>query len=111
MYIDPEQMKQACINIMQNALEASRIGDTVGVKINEDAKSVILEFWDKGRGVEAKNLTHIMEPFFTTKGNNSGLGLSVSYKIIRDHGGDMVITSEINRGTTVKVTLPKLAED
>ncbi len=111
VYIDPEQMKQACINIMQNALEASRIGDTVGVKINEDAKSVILEFWDKGRGVEAKNLTHIMEPFFTTKGNNSGLGLSVSYKIIRDHGGDMVITSEINRGTTVKVTLPKLAED
>ncbi|NLB89016.1 MAG: hypothetical protein GX790_07310 [Syntrophomonadaceae bacterium] len=86
------------------------MGDTVLVKVTQDAEKVYIEFRDEGSGVEAKHLSNVMEPFFTTKENSAGLGLSVSFKIIRDHGGDMFITSVINEGTTVKVSLPKIQQ-
>ena len=110
VYIDSEQIKQAFMNILQNAIEASNMGDTILVKVSQDTEKVYIEFKDEGSGVEAKHLNHIMEPFFTTKENSAGLGLSVSFKIIRDHGGDMFISSVINEGTTVKVSLPKLQQ-
>lgn len=111
VYIDNEQVKQAFMNILQNALEASEIGDTICIKVFEDFEKVFIKFTDEGSGVDSKHLNHIMEPFFTTKENNAGLGLSVSYKIIRDHGGEMCISSVINKGTTVKVSLPKYTND
>lgn len=106
VYIDSEQIKQAFMNILKNALEASKMGDSVLVKVTQDNERVYVEFKDEGSGVEAKHLSHVFEPFFTTKENSAGLGLSVSFKIIRDHGGDMFITSALNEGTTVRVSLP-----
>lgn len=108
VYIDNEQVKQAFMNILQNALEASQMGNTVFIKVTQDSEKVFIEFKDEGSGVDFRHLSYVMEPFFTTKENSVGLGLSVSYKIIRDHGGDMSITSLINKGTIVKVSLPKI---
>ncbi|HZK43124.1 MAG TPA: PAS domain S-box protein [Syntrophomonadaceae bacterium] len=111
LYIDKEQIKQALINILQNALEASHMGDTILIKISQEDENVVIEFKDEGTGVEAEYINNIMEPFFTTKDENAGLGLSVSYKIIRDHGGDMIISSGVKEGTLVKVNIPKLSEE
>jgi signal transduction histidine kinase len=69
---------------------------------------VAIEISDSGYGIEKKNLSRIFDPFFTTKptGEGTGLGLSVSYGIIKNHGGDIAVESEVDKGTTFTITLP-----
>jgi len=67
----------------------------------------ILRISDTGKGIKKENMKLIFDPFFSTKGNEgSGLGLSVSYGIIKKHGGDITIESRLETGTTVTITLP-----
>jgi signal transduction histidine kinase len=69
---------------------------------------VVVEVEDNGCGIRPEHLPHIFEPFFTTKpvGQGTGLGLSVSYGIIRDHGGVIEVESAVGRGSTFRVRLP-----
>ncbi|MFQ5632683.1 MAG: ATP-binding protein, partial [bacterium] len=61
---------------------------------------------DTGVGISRKNLTQIFDPFFTTKTQGSGLGLSIVYRIIEEHNGDIQVESEVGEGTTFKILLP-----
>ena len=61
---------------------------------------------DTGPGIPADKLNHIFEPFFTTKENGMGLGLAITYKIIKEHGGEIVVRSGEGKGTTFSLTLP-----
>ena len=63
---------------------------------------------DEGEGISPENLHHIIEPFFTTKrhAGGTGLGLAVSYNIVKNHGGDLNFTSKVGQGTTATITLP-----
>ena len=79
-------------------------------KTGEDPQSVEISFADTGVGISAEYLDKIFEPFFTTKmvGEGTGLGLSVSYGLIKNHGGEIKVRSEVNQGTVFTVILPIL---
>ena len=108
---DPEMIKQVLINILINAAESSDTGPLVGVRLFiEREVGVILTVRDNGEGIPPEELGRIYEPFFTTKPSGSGLGLAIVKNIVELHGGEIKIDSEVGKGTTVKVTLPIVAQ-
>ena len=79
------------------------------IRTKEKNNNLIIEIEDTGVGISKENLTKVFEPFFTTKGvgEGTGLGMSISYKIIESHGGKINIDSEVGKGTKFTITLPK----
>ena len=110
MQLDEKKIKQVFMNLIMNAKHA--IGDegTLSLSTGFDASDhqVFVEIADTGYGIEKKNLTCVFDPFFTTKptGEGTGLGLSVSYGIIKNHGGDILVKSEVGKGSAFKIVLP-----
>lgn len=101
------EIREVFINIITNAIDAMPQGGKIEVITKNNANRVIIEIRDNGLGMNKEIQKRIFEPFFTTKGNNgSGLGLSISYNIIRSHKGSMKIESEENVGTSFIVKLP-----
>ena len=102
------QLNQVLMNIIDNAIFA--IGESGDIYIRTYAKSNILyvEIEDTGKGIAKENLEKIFEPFFTTKGvgEGTGLGMSISYKIIDSHGGKIEVESELGKGTKFTIILP-----
>jgi len=74
----------------------------------QDSRTILISIQDEGIGIPPESLPHITAPFFTTKQDKGGigLGLSISSRIVEEHGGKMTFTSEPGRGTTVEVILP-----
>jgi PAS domain S-box-containing protein len=100
-------LKQVFINFLKNAMEAMENGGRIFIEAQrKDEHSILIRFIDEGCGIPKEQLEKIGKPFFTTKEKGTGLGMMVSKKIIEDHGGTMSIMSEVNKGTTVEVTLP-----
>ena len=110
MQLDEKKMKQVLINLLMNATHAiDRKGDIkIMTSLNRDADQLLIKVTDNGHGIDKNNLSRIFDPFFTTKptGEGTGLGLSVSYGIIKNHGGDIAVESEIGKGSTFTITLP-----
>jgi len=105
------RLREALINILMNAVEAEQeTGGAIEVAVSTEQTWACITITDHGIGISHENLLHVFDPFFTTKENGSGLGLSVSYRIIREHRGTMEITSAIGQGTAIKILLP-LATD
>ncbi len=105
---DAQQIEQVLINLIQNAVQAMPTGGTLTIGVRQDLKGVEVEVRDTGVGIPAKNLGRIFDPFFTTKspGEGTGLGLSVSYGIMAQHGGRIDVRSEVGRGTAFTMRLP-----
>lgn len=107
---DSSQLQQVFTNLVSNAVQAMPEGGTLTVasRIGEDQKTVELHFTDTGTGIPQKNLDKIFEPFFTTKrlGEGTGLGLAVSYGLVKNHGGEIEVKSKEGQGTTFTVILP-----
>ena len=95
-------------NILDNALDAMTFGGRLSVVTRAEAGELVIEIGDTGRGISPAHLPRIFEPFFSTKdvGQGSGLGLSVSYGIIKALGGDILVDSVLGQGTRVVVRLP-----
>jgi signal transduction histidine kinase len=110
--IDRNQMKQVLLNLIHNALQAMPKGGELLASTRaakrEDRDWVIMAVKDSGVGIQPADQDRVFEPFFTTKGDRggTGLGLSVTYGIITDHGGTIEIASEPNKGSTFSVWLP-----
>ena len=106
---NPQQLEQVLINLIANSCQAlpdpSR---SVVISTHKSSKHVLIEVRDEGEGIPTANLQRIMDAFYTTKRDTggTGLGLSVSYNIVKNHGGDLTFTSELGKGTTATVTLP-----
>jgi signal transduction histidine kinase/HAMP domain-containing protein len=104
------QLQQVFTNLILNAIQAMPQGGKLSVetKASEDKKSLEISFADTGKGISREDLSKIFEPFFTTKkvGQGTGLGLSVSYGIVKDHGGDIKVESAEGEGSTFIVVLP-----
>ncbi|HND93015.1 MAG TPA: GAF domain-containing protein [Anaerolineales bacterium] len=110
--IDRNQMKQVLLNLIHNALQAMPKGGDLFVSTDSAVRAerdwVIMAVKDSGIGILPANQDRIFEPFFTTKGDSggTGLGLSVTYGIVTDHGGSIDIASEPGKGSTFTVWLP-----
>ncbi len=112
LFIDcfPGQLNQAILNILINAIQAVKNDGKISLIIQEADKNVFIIVKDNGIGIDEENLKKIFDPFFTTKpvGTGTGLGLSVTYKIINDlHKGKIKVESTINKGTFFKFIIPK----
>jgi PAS domain S-box-containing protein len=108
--LDEKKIKQVLINFLMNARHAVGTQGTIRVSTGWRPSEGQLEIHvaDDGYGIEAKHLKHIFDPFFTTKptGEGTGLGLSVSYGIIKKHGGEIRVQSKPGEGSTFTVVLP-----
>jgi signal transduction histidine kinase len=112
VWCHPGKINQVFLNIVMNAIQASSSGGRVDVSTRSDESDptggVVIEVQDTGCGIKAEHSPHIFDPFFTTKpvGQGTGLGLSVGYGIIRDHGGRIEVESEFGRGALFRIRLP-----
>jgi signal transduction histidine kinase len=118
--VDGAQIQQVITNLLMNAIQAMPGGGAITIAIDrgrglppadvggEEVEYLCLGVKDEGEGIPPENLTHIFEPFFTTKdvGEGTGLGLAVTYGIIREHGGWITVKSTRNEGSTFSVYLP-----
>jgi two-component system, NtrC family, sensor kinase len=106
--IDVNQIEQVFINFFMNALEAIQGQGSVSVRsyMDEDNHGVVVEVEDSGMGIPQEHLEKIFEPFFSTKAKGTGLGLAVNYGIIQKHGGQIRVSSQPGRGTTMTIRLP-----
>jgi signal transduction histidine kinase len=102
------QMQQVFTNILVNAQHAMQGGGTLTVRTRRSEDDLVAEFTDTGCGIPPEILRRIFEPFFTTKpvGEGTGLGLSVSYGIVKRHGGRIDVESAVGKGTTFTVRVP-----
>jgi len=109
IYCNPNQIKQACIAILVNASEAVLENGEILIRTkNPDDETIVFEIVDNGLGIAEEDISHIFEPFFSTKQDVSGigLGLAIVHGIIQTHKGKIHVTSELGHGTTISVILP-----
>ena len=104
--MDEAQIKQACLNIIKNAVQAMPGGGLLTVTTKLAGDEIVVTFADTGVGISRERLGRIFDPFYTTKDGGSGLGLMIVYKIVKDHNGTIDVESEEGRGTRVTITLP-----
>lgn len=103
------EIQQVLVNLFLNAIQAMPDGGTLSVEARRGQDSFVeIAVRDTGRGIPPEHLDRIFDPFFTTKGvrEGTGLGLSVSYGIVRRHGGTILVQSEVGKGSTLTVRLP-----
>jgi signal transduction histidine kinase len=112
--VDPHQIEQVLINLIQNAAESIEGGGTITLRARTDRARlagrarpmVILEVSDSGKGIPPEVRKRMFDPFFTTKEEGTGLGLAISSRIVERHGGVLECRPEVNRGTTFAILLP-----
>jgi two-component system NtrC family sensor kinase len=110
----PSELQQVLLNLVNNAIDAiERPGGTVTVATKAAGDEVVLEVRDTGKGIPEANLGRIFDPFFTTKpvGQGTGLGLPICYGIVEKMGGRITVESEIEKGTTFTVFIPREAPE
>jgi signal transduction histidine kinase len=107
---DREQLKQAFLNLVLNALQAMPDGGTLTIGTETADGQLRIRFADTGQGIPQENLERIFNPFFTTRQEGTGLGLAITHRIVQGHGGRIEVQSRLGEGTTFMVVLP-LAED
>jgi PAS domain S-box-containing protein len=115
MVLDEEKIKQVFMNLIMNAKQAIGKKGTIRLRTryDEPLHQVVVQVSDTGSGIEPEHLSRIFDPFFTTKGTGegTGLGLSVSYGIVKDHGGEILVESEPEKGSTFTLILPVTLEE
>jgi signal transduction histidine kinase len=106
--MDKDQIEQALINLILNAIEATDPGGkvTVGTSYFPDADGVELTVSDSGKGISEKDMGKIFDPFFTTRESGTGLGLAITHGIIEQHGGTIEVDSKLEQGTRFTIRLP-----
>ncbi|MGF7088081.1 diguanylate cyclase (GGDEF)-like protein [Kroppenstedtia sanguinis] len=103
---DTEQLKQVLINLVQNGLESLKSKGMVSVSWKETGDRVVVRIRDSGSGIPPEHMSRIFDPFFSTKGDGTGMGLSICHRIISEHGGQIHVTSQPGCGTTFNIHMP-----
>jgi hypothetical protein len=108
---DSDQIHQVLLNLLLNAVQAIDTNGKVIVTLRSEGNAAIVEVADNGRGISPAQLPNIFRPFYTTKGDGTGLGLSLARRIVEDHQGRIDVSSTLGKGTTFSVVLPLLRTD
>ena len=104
--MDAGRIKQALTNVLLNAVEISGENSFVDISLREKKDSMEIQVTDYGTGIPASEITRIFDPFYTTKETGNGLGLLVTYRVIKDHGGNISVKSKPGEGTTFFISIP-----
>lgn len=113
LFMDKGLMVMALSHLFRNSMDAmtqKAIGKqrkTVKIALSEEAENLIISISDRGEGIAKKNIHHIFEPFFSTRPDRIGLGLTFVKRVMEEHGGSIQIESRLRRGTTVTLVFPK----
>lgn len=109
---DPNLLRAALDNVIQNATQAMPAGGTIAVELtarDADREGVLVTLRDTGSGMDAATLSRALDPFFTTRPSGTGLGLPIVQRVVQAHGGHVELASEDGQGTTVRIWLPRTA--
>jgi len=118
--VDKNQMHQVFLNLFLNAIQAMPNGGELKIEVNPEISSsqdgskkkfIKITVSDTGTGIPSNIVQKIFDPFFTTKPRGIGLGLSITYQIIKKHGGTIKVESQLDRGTSFMITLPEILEN
>jgi len=117
--VDPQQIEQVLINLIQNAAESIGRNGTITLHARSSVMPlaghatpvVILDVIDTGKGIPLKVQERLFDPFFTTKEAGTGLGLSIAARLVEKNGGALQYQTEVNRGTTFGIVLPRVEKD
>ena len=104
--LDAGQMKQVLVNLIKNAMQAMTRDGTLTVQTGHTPDAVWVSIADTGGGIARDQISHIFEPFYTTKKKGTGLGLMIVQRIVRQHGGHIEVESDVGQGTTFRISLP-----
>jgi PAS domain S-box-containing protein len=113
LFIDKGLVMRALCHILRNSIESIskmpslKKSRTVKVALSEDDENIEISVSDKGEGIPKKNLSHIFEPFFSTRPDQMGLGLTFAKRVMEEHRGEIKVQSRLKSGTTVILTIPK----
>ena len=99
-------MRQVILNLCLNALEAMPQGGELALNLHKEAENLRFDVRDTGTGIPSEALPHIFDPYFTTKGQGTGLGLATVHKIVEAHGGTLSVSSKPNEGTVFRLFFP-----
>ena len=102
------KISQVFVNVIDNAIEAMDVNGLLKIKLFALKNQAIVEIKDNGTGIKEGTLKHVFDPFYTTKevGKGTGLGMAISYGIIKDHNGEISVESIVGKGTSVRIALP-----
>ena len=103
---DSDQIHQVLLNLLLNSLQAIEQNGKITVNLESHGKTAVVQVIDNGRGIAPDHLPNIFRPFYTTKGDGTGLGLSLARRIVEDHQGRIDVSSTLGKGTTFAVVLP-----
>jgi len=104
---DPEQLKQLFLNLLLNARDATRSGGKISIKASRTSRRIHVAISDTGEGIEEKQFEDIFEPYVTNKAEGTGVGLAIVKRIAMEHSGSVRVESEIGKGTTFTVSIPR----
>jgi two-component system sensor histidine kinase HydH len=114
VHADADKLRQVFLNLIMNAADASRHGSVVKIlsrsaytRKSRRLSGVVVEIIDQGEGIAAENLSRIFDPFFSTKNDGTGLGLTICERIVDQHGGKLMVRSEPGQGSVFSVNLKK----
>lgn len=104
---DPDRLNQVIVNLLSNAIRATKSGGHIRVSASGKGSAIIIEVSDDGRGIKTEDLPHIFERFYKAGDGGLGLGLAIVRELVDAHGGTIAATSEYGRGSSFTVTLPQ----
>lgn len=111
LYVDPNRVKDALLNVLRNAIQAVGEGGKIFLRAHRKNTSCVIEIADTGPGIPEDILPFIFDPFYTTKKEGTGLGLTITHRIIEEHDGRIEVESKVGAGTTFRVLIPIREKD
>jgi signal transduction histidine kinase len=105
--LDEAAIRSTVINLMLNSVQAMKDGGKLQVSTTKTEEAVYLEIEDTGCGMTREQIKNVFEPFYTTRSQGLGLGMFHAWKIIEQHGGTILIDSQVEKGTRIKISLPQ----
>lgn len=106
IYVDPDRIKEALLNILQNAVQAVGSNGAIFVKTYVKDNAAVFEIKDTGAGIAEEDLPFIFDPFFTKKKTGTGLGLTITHRIVEEHKGSIEVESKLGAESTFRVFIP-----